>query len=130
MKDIDEATRLTIELAKLLIHEMQAMSLPWKKAFLRLEVHEDRQMAKGSYVLDTGVQLFDVLNHKPMFSAAKDIAPRLRDAMSKDGKKWCIALLTVDSTFNYEIEYEYLNPERWAISKLGGNNGIPVGYVA
>jgi hypothetical protein len=41
-----------------------------------------------------------------------------------------VALLIVDSTFNYEVKYEYEDSSRWAISKVGGGSGIPVGYAA
>lgn len=130
MKDIDEATRLTIELAKLLVRDMQAMGAPWQKAFLRAEFGDGEQSIKGSYALENDVRLFNTLEYKPMFAAVHEIAPRLREASSNAGRKACVALLVVDSNFNYEVKYEYENSERWAISKLNGESGIPVGYVA
>lgn len=129
MKDIDESSPLTIELAKLLIQEMQTMSLPWIKAFLRLDVSDDHQGVKGSYVLENVVKLFDVFKHKRMFAAALDIAPHLRETTSNEGRRFSLALLIVDSKFNYGIKYEYADSQRWATSKLNGNNGIPSGYV-
>ena len=130
MKDIDEASRLVVELASLLIREMQAMGRPWKKAFLRSEIADGVQTQKGSFVLGEVVYLFDVLEHKTMFSSAHEIARQLREASANEEKRFCVALLVVDSNFNYEVQYEYDDAGRWAISKLGGGSGMPVGYAA
>ena len=130
MKDIDQATRLTVELAKALIREMQAMGAPWKKAFLRAEFGDRVQTYKSSFARDDGAELMDVLKHKPFFAAVREIAPQLREASANGDKQFCVALLIVDSQFNYEVLYEYADPERWAISKLDGGSGLPVGYAA
>lgn len=78
MKDIEEASRLTIELAKLLIQEMQAMEAPWQKAFLRCEIVDGEQTTKGSYVAGNAVRLFDVLEHKPLMKLLLSSARRLQ----------------------------------------------------
>ena len=130
MKDIDEASRLVVELARLLIREMQALGKPWKKAFLRSEIVEGVQTHKGSFVCGDVVYLFDVLEHKTMFSGVHEIARRLREASANEEKRFCVALLVVDSNFGYEVQYEYDDVGRWAISKLDGGSGIPAGYAA
>jgi hypothetical protein len=129
MKDIDEASRLIVELARLLIREMQAMGKPWKKAFLRSEIADGVQTHNGSFVLGDAVYLFDVLEHKTMLSGVHEIAPQLHEATANEEKRFCVALLMVDSNFNYEVQYEYDDVGRWAISKLGDGTGIPAGYA-
>ena len=128
MKDIDGASRLIVELARLLIREMQALGKPWKKAFLRSEIADGVQTHKGSFVCGDVVYLFDVLKHKTMFSVVHEIAPRLREASANEEKKFCVALLVVDSNFGYEVQYEYDDVGRWA-TKLDGGSGIPAGYA-
>ena len=130
MKDVDGASRLIVELASLLIREMQATGKPWKKAFLRSEFADGVQTQKGSFVIGEVVYLFDVLKHKAMFSSVHEIARQLREASATEEKRFCVALLVVDSNFNYEVQYEYDDAGRWAISKLGGGSGIPGGYAA
>jgi len=108
---------------------MQAMGKPWQRAFVRIEVGDGQQTCKGSYVLSDDVHIFDVLKHKPMFSDFHNFWPQLREASSNSGKMFCVALLIVDSAFNYEIKYEYDDISRWAITKLDGASGLPAGYV-
>jgi hypothetical protein len=130
MNDIEEATRLTVELAKTLIREMQALGTPWRKAFLRAEIGDGEETYKGSFVLDGGVHLMDVFEHKTFFAEVRELVPQLRDASATGDRRFCVVLLVVDSRFKYELEYEYTDAGRWAISKLGGGSGIPVGYAA
>ena len=130
MNGIEEATRLTVELAKSLIREMQALGTPWQKAFLRAEVGDGEETYKGSFVLDGGVHLIDVFKHKAFFAEVRELVPQLRDASANGDRRFRVALLIVDSAFNYEVKYEYTDSGRWAISKVGGASGIPVGYAA
>jgi hypothetical protein len=130
MKSIDEATRVTVELARSLIREMQALGTPWQKAFLRAEIADGEETYKGSYVLDGGVHLIDVFKYKAFFAEVRELVPQLCDASDNGDRRFCVALLIVDSTFNYEVKYEYDDSSRWAISKVGGGSGIPVGYAA
>src|SRR5689334_8099586 len=130
MKNIDEASRLTMELAKSLIREMEAMGIRWNTAFLRAEFREEVETYNGSFVLEDGVHLFDVLEHEPFFAFVREIAPQLRAASANGAVQFCVALLIVDSNFNYEMKYEYADANRWVISKLHGGSGVPVGYPA
>jgi hypothetical protein len=68
MKDMNEASRLTMELAKSLIREMEAMGIRWNTAFLRAGFGEGVKTYNASFVLDDGVRLLDVLKHKPFFA--------------------------------------------------------------
>lgn len=43
--------------------------------------------------------------------------------------KWQQALV-VDSTYDYKIQFEQVKSDRWLISKMDGNDGIPTGYTA
>ncbi|WP_197664926.1 hypothetical protein [Acinetobacter venetianus] len=40
-----------------------------------------------------------------------------------------IFLLVIDSNFDYEINFEYHDINRWKISKLAGGTGVPEGIV-
>jgi hypothetical protein len=130
MKDIDGASRLVLELARLLIREMQAMGKPWTKAFLRMEIADGVQTHRGSFLVGDFVHLFNVLEHKTMFSSVHELVPQLREASANDDRRFCVALLIVDSKFNYEVRYEYDDVARWAISRLDGGSGMPAGYAA
>ena len=130
MNDIEEATRLTIDLARSLIRELQATGTPWEKAFLRAEIDDSVETYKGSIVLADGAQMMDVVAHKAFFAAVREIVPKLRVASANGDRRFCVALLIVDSTFDYEVKYEYIDPGRWALSRRDGSNGVPAGYAA
>jgi hypothetical protein len=129
MKNIDESTRLTIELAKLLIETMRSMNKPWRRAFVRFKMtDEDNWGCSGSYETSDGVELFSAMrNGKQLFDHVNEIGPLLRDATSNSGNKWCIFLLTVESNLTYEIQFEKSDVDRWKITKLDGAIGLPNG---
>ena len=129
MQNIDEATRITIELAKLLISTMQSIETPWVRAFVRFQMtEEDNWGCRGSYQTSTGVMLFNAMKEgKQLFHGVNELGPLLRDATSNNGKKCCVFLLIVDSKFNYDIKFEHNDSERWKITKLNGDDGLPVG---
>lgn len=128
MNNQDEATELTIELAKNLVATMQSTHTSWLRAFVRFRmVEEDNWGCNGSYETPDGVFLLGALKHKQLYDGINELGPRLRDATSNRGKKFCVFLLTVDSKFNFNIDYEYSETERWKISKLDGASGLPLG---
>lgn len=43
------------------------------------------------------------------------------------GKEQGVFLLTINSDFDYKIDYDFENMERWGISKMNGKAGIPEG---
>lgn len=46
--------------------------------------------------------------------------------MSRSEPRFRVLLLTVDSSFDYEIRFENADPLRWRITKMDGGSGIPV----
>jgi hypothetical protein len=43
------------------------------------------------------------------------------------GKDRGLFLLVADSSFNYEIKFEYQDLQKWRISKIAGGTGVPEG---
>ena len=129
VKDIDEASAITIEMAKCLVTSMRAMAVEWRTAYVRIQFIPGVQECKGCYVSDSEVQLFDVFKHKPMIASLQALGERLRDATSNNGRQFCVALLEVSSALDYEIHYEWQDASRWRISKLNGGSGMPEGLL-
>lgn len=125
MENADIGTEITVELAKLLISEMQAMNVDWKQAFMRMQAAPESVQIKGSFVLPNEIHLFDVFKHRPMIHAFSHKVRALQQATSHQNKVFCVALLIVDSGFNFEVKYEYKNQNRWAISKMNNASGYP-----
>lgn len=130
MENIDEATQITIDLAKLLISTMQSKEIPWHRAFVRFQMADDGHCrCNGSYETSTDVKLFSALSDgKHLYHSVNELGPRLRQTSSNKDQQWCVFLLIVDSDFNYDIKFEYNDIGRWNITKLDGASGIPAGW--
>ena len=120
----DEASPLVIDIAKGFISLVMAIEPKWNKAYFRFCSQNSVAEAKGSFVADSGVQIIDVLKHKDFFHPT---AKKGQDLLAALGKSEGVFLLVIDSSYNYEIKFEYQDMSRWKISKLGGGTGIPLG---
>lgn len=47
------------------------------------------------------------------------------DLLTDMKKNQSVILLTVEKNFDYEIQFEYENMERWQITLMNGGAGIP-----
>lgn len=47
------------------------------------------------------------------------------ELLAEMGKNPALLLLTIDKDFDYEIEFEYKDMEKWQISLADGGSGIP-----
>lgn len=131
MSDADEASQLVIELASVLIKTMQSMEKPWLRAFVRFEMTSSSNWGcNGSYETPVEVMLFDPFtNGRDLFAAVNDLGPRLRQTASTPEREILVFLVVVDSEFNYKIDFESQDLERWKITKRNGASGIPVGLT-
>lgn len=120
----DEASPLVIDIARGFISLVMSIEPGWKKAYLRFLAEESESEVKGSVVSESGVQIIDVLKHKDFFHPA---AAKGRELLQALGKDEGLFLLIIDSSFDYEIKFEYENMDRWKISKFDGGTGIPTG---
>ncbi|HEY5311544.1 MAG TPA: hypothetical protein VIK18_03460 [Pirellulales bacterium] len=121
----DDATPIVIELAKGFISLVREIRPDWRKAYLRFSGWSSVSETKASYVHPAGVEIIDVTKHKEFFHNA---SRRGRELLAALGKDEGLFLLTADSNFDYEIEFEYAAKDRWRISKLAGGTGIPDGF--
>ena len=119
-----EATPLVVDVAKSFISLVRNIAPDWQKAYLRFSKWDSVSESKASYVHSSGVEIIDVLKHKEFFQS---ISRSGGDLLTAVGKEKGIFLLEIDSNFDYEIKFEYENPENWRITKLGGGTGIPEG---
>jgi hypothetical protein len=123
------SAELTVELAKTLIATLQERVSGWERAYIRFEASDGHYGAKGSYVTSSGVFLFDVFEFKDLFSQLMPLGVDLRNELSRDGSRFCLFLLNVDSNFGFNIDYEWKDATRWKISKMSGASGLPDGVA-
>ncbi len=119
------SSNLVIEMAKTVVDLVRVIEPNWEKAFFRYESDGSYDSASGSYLKGGDATIFDVLAHRSTFTKLKGCGGKLRDALEKDGVKFVVCLLTVDSSFHFDVTYEYEKVDRWKISKTAGGSGLP-----
>ena len=127
MPDPAHNASLTVELVQAFAHQMALIDPTWQRAYLRIAMHSNVPEAKASYVGATGVEIVDVRAHKPFFHWVTATATQLRDSLPA-AKPFKVALVVLSSDLSYEVKYDDEDERRWAISKLNGGTGVPVGH--
>lgn len=122
----DDASSLVVEIAKKFITLMMGVEPQWEKAYLRFSCNNSVAELKASFVSETGVEIIDVLKYKDFFHPMNMQGQELLAAL---GKIKGVFLLVIDAKFDYEINFEYQDMNRWKISKLAGGTGVPEGII-
>jgi len=118
---------VVIELAKTFMDLLQRDVPGWSRAFFRFEASDLKMGSNASYEAADNVTLLSALKNSDFYRYMNDLASTLRERMGSDGRKFCVMLLSVSATFDYKIDFEYVEPGRWRISKLDGASGLPLG---
>ena len=121
------ASRLVVEMAKAFISAMQAASGSWQKAFYRLEVSDALHSSSGSFVTPSDVHVMDAFAFDTLFEKLEPLALELAESTKPKEKPFCILLLSINCDFDYTIDFEWVDQNRWRISKMDGGTGIPEG---
>ena len=118
-------TEAIVDIARSFAGLIRDIDPAFVKAYLRLRCNETSAEAKASYVgSDGAVKIVDVLQHKAFFHAA---APSGRQLLSRLEKIKGVVVLVLASDMTYELKFDYVDVDRWAITKLNGGSGIPEG---
>lgn len=123
----DKSAKVIVELAQEFISAIQRISPKWKRAYWRFESEEFRFGSNASVVTPDEVLLVDPFREKALFEAMNSLGRRLWELESEHQKEFCVCLLRVENTFDYDIAFEREDPEKWRITKLDGGSGIPEG---
>jgi len=129
MSKFDRPTEIIFELARAVASEMRASYPTWKEAFLRMQAGDGFFETKCSIVLPDSVQILDVLAHQSFVSQAQQLGSELREKLPRPNGPLWLSILRVSSNLTCDMQYEYSDPNRWRISKIGGGTGLPVGYI-
>ncbi|GAB7549703.1 hypothetical protein [Cupriavidus sp. 8B] len=120
----DEQSVIVIELAKEFMELIRQIAPAWSRAYFRFCLEGSKHGSNGSYVIDSKVDIIDPFTHNAFFRGMNEKAMQLLALLSKDQ---AVLLLVIDSTFNYDIKFEYQNLDRWRITKANGGSGVPEG---
>jgi hypothetical protein len=124
----DRASTLVVEIAKAYITALRTHVPGWSRGFLRFNASDDHYGSTASYVTPSGVSLLDPFRFDVLFDQINEMGFELRKVLNhQHAKKFCVFLLTVDSNFDFRIDYEWKDSDKWKITKTGGGSGIPEG---
>lgn len=118
------ASAVVVELAKNLIAFMRDLDPSWKNAYFRFSSEGFKYGSNGSYAVGSRVSLIDPFESGDFFSRMNSLSLELLKLL---GKETGVLLLSADSTFNYEMKYEFQDMGRWRITKMNGGTGLPEG---
>jgi len=121
-------SEVTVLLAKKFISYMKNFSEPWDNAYFRFHFSDNDYGCNGSFSSNGNASIFDVFEHETLFDSLQEIALQLHEAIlnADNSANFRVALLTINSAYEYDIKYEYEDINKWEITKTK-SNGIPVG---
>lgn len=122
----DETTSTIVELAKEFIELVRGIEPRWSKAYYRFRSDGLRYGSNASYVLDSSATLISAISQAKFYDSMNEKGARLLALM---GKERGVFLLATDSTFKYDVKFEWEDLHRWEITKIKGGTGIPKGLT-
>ena len=120
----EAASAVVIEIAKEFIELLRSMGPKWDKGYFRFRDEGLNYGSNASYVVAAEATIVDPFECLSFFDSMNKKGVKLLELL---GKKQGLFLVTVDSKFNYDIQFEFENLNRWRITKLDGGTGVPEG---
>ena len=118
---------IVVEMAKTFMDLLQRDVPGWSRAFFRFEADHLKTGSNASYVAGANISLLSALRNSEFFNRMSELAWALRERMGSAEQAFCVLLLSVNSSFDFNIDFERDDPGRWRISKMGGASGLPGG---
>jgi hypothetical protein len=124
----ERASELVVAIAKRFIEFALASTTDkWDEAFLRFEGPVAEFKVASIYRAGERSAFFRSDSKLEVHTELADLFGELCAELAKTtGKEFIVALLRVDSEYNYRLFYEYEDSNKWYITKMGGQSGIPV----
>ncbi|MCC6787277.1 MAG: hypothetical protein IT547_05515 [Hyphomonadaceae bacterium] len=118
-----DRSELIIALAKRFLDFVRDVAPANRRAFFRYDFGEYRSGSIASVDLGVEVNLIDPFKHAVFYADMNALCDRLASTFEKPRGAF---LLRIDESFNYDIQFDFDDANRWRISKIGGT-GIPEG---
>ncbi|WP_069262038.1 hypothetical protein [Paraburkholderia nodosa] len=120
----DTTTPLVLDVAKSVVLLMRQIAPAWTTAYLRFSLRDYVSRVESSYATADAITIVEAGRNKEAFRVIGDQGRRLLESLGKDQGTF---LVVVDANLNYDIKFDYVDENRWEISKLDGGTGIPEG---
>jgi hypothetical protein len=119
-----QSSEQVVELARQFIDLLQTIAPGWQRGFFRFKWEPNHDRCNSSYVRGDRVDLISSIDNSGAFKEIGNTAWKLAGSLDKPQG---LLLLIVESSFDYEIKFEFEDLTRWQISKMDGLTGIPAG---
>ena len=118
---------IIIEIAKSFIELFQQHMPSWRKGYYRFFAQPGTNGCTATYVVEgqTEAQFVDVFEHSTFLKEMRRKSLQLTHLMDLDQ---AVLLLVVTSDFDYEMNFEYNDFDRWNLTKEFGGTGVPEGF--
>ena len=123
-----ETEKFIIDIAKQFLEFTFEFAVNWDEAFLRFSGNEDHNRLKCIYRSGNEATFFgfDKTSLSEFLDSVGELFIELqKEITAQQGKEFCVCLLSVNSECDYHFYYEYEDTEKWKISKMDGQSGIP-----
>lgn len=119
----DDVSAYVIELAKKFMEFMRNLEPDFSRAYYRFAIEPSRYGANGSYQSGDLVHLISAFDNEAFFQSMNELSRSLVESLSKNRG---VFLLSIESTFDYKIDFDWVDLDRWRITKLDGASGLPI----
>jgi len=123
--DKEEASRLTIEIAGTLVGLAGDFDPAWERAWFRFESDGNNTSANTTIEKNGEAWLIPTTSSGGRVRSMSELAEQMREHLDFAGRKFRVALVEVQPDLKFMIEYEFDDPNRWRMTKLGGASGFP-----
>lgn len=122
MKEVESVA--VVDLAKEFMELMSQTGSKWTRAYFRFSLQPGRYGSVASYVTGANATIIDPFRNSGFFESMNAKGARLMALLEKEAGAF---LVSIDSDFNYKIDFDFADPNRWRITKLNGGTGVPEG---
>ena len=118
----EKESDLIIHLAKKFIGELNEIEPEFERAFYRFYVEDRMYESSSSYTTSDDVYIVSAFDSAEFF---EDMDKMCLELMQEMQKVPALLLLSIDKNFDYKIQFEYADFNKWNISLLDEASGIP-----
>lgn len=124
---VKNESEIVLELAKDFIQVMLDSNEQFDKAFFRFHSDKNGYGGNASYISGQNVNLLGQFKFDGFVEKTCDNFEQLKSLIAQNNKPFCVALLVIDSSYNFKVFYEYSDIDKWFITKID-SDGMPKGY--
>jgi len=123
--NLESASELVVNLAKEFVTLVERLDPTWIRAFWRFESEEARYGSNASYDSPGGIFLIGAIKEGAAYERMNELGRQLWGAERDPSKRFCVCLLVIDCSLDYELKFEQQDIRKWKITKTNGATGIP-----